>query len=63
MLFKNDGSGNFASPLTLIEKQGSASALTVGNFDGDEAGLLDVAYALLSPTGTGEIKVFYANIA
>ena len=57
MLFKNDGSGNFASPLTLIEKQGSASALTVGNFDGDEAGLLDVAYALLSPTGTGEIKV------
>ena len=31
--------------------------MTVGNFDGDEAGLLDIAYALLSPTGTGEIKV------
>ena len=57
MLFKNDGSGNFTSPITVIEQQGSANALTVGNFDGDEAGLLDIAYSLLSPTGTGEIKI------
>ena len=57
LLFKNDGSGTFSSPITIVDNQMFAKGFTIGNFDGDAAGLKDIAYSLLTSTGSGQIGV------
>ena len=53
LLFKNDGLGSFNSPpITIVENQGFAKGFTVGNFDGDADGLMDIAYSLLTSSGS-----------